>query len=245
MARSSIFAVASAEPAWRAPGRQPAVAEASHPGQGRIAATPDDERDTRRRRRANPAGLEVEERAVAVDGLTLEQASNQQHGHIGTGATGGGIDLADLELVAILATDTDPDGQTSRCDLRQRRDLAGCDHRMAQRQQHHPDLEVEPRFESGDGGQMGQAVDAVAAHEADVISGEHVVHAAIGEARHACSLLVGFEVPQIPRHADADSQSHGERSWHVPKARSMTQSLGAPVPGGEARRPHHGPGALR
>ena len=126
--------------------------------------------------------------------------------------------------MAVLAAHADADGEPTGRDLCQRGDLARRHHRMTQRQEHHTDLEVESRFEARDRREVRQPVDAVAAHEADVVRGEQVVDTAVCDGGHAGPLLFGLEIPQVPRSADPDLDTHGEKYCHASELRSSAES---------------------
>ena len=134
-----------------------------------------------------------------------------------------GVHAADLELVRIVAAQSDPEHQPTGCELRQRRELARHRHRVAQQEQVHRGVHRQ-RGEHGERGRLHEPVVPVAVAEADVVADAQVVEPG------------GFglldERPQRPRpllergerrtDADARGGRHARGSFGSPSTRSAT-----------------------
>ena len=155
----------------------------------------------------------MEELAVAVDGLTVEQPPNDVERDVGAPASRGRIDLADLELVTILAADAHADRDPPRRELGEGRDLAGGDQRVAQRQQEHAEVQPEPGLHAAHRGEPNRPVDPVAADEADMVGGEEVIDPGVGDRREPGPLIVGRQFGEVPRRRDADPEIAHENEF--------------------------------
>ena len=86
-----------------------------------------------------------------------------------------GVDAADLHLVAILPADAHAEDEAARPETFQVGQLAGNEHRVAQRQEVDPGVHGESGIERGDHPGVQEPVEAGAGEEADVITAADVV----------------------------------------------------------------------
>ena len=75
--------------------------------------------------------------AVVVGGLTREERSHHGEAVVHAAPACAGVHAADLELVRIVAAQSDPEHQPTGRELRQRRELPRHGHRVAQQEQVH------------------------------------------------------------------------------------------------------------
>ena len=115
------------------------------------------------------------------------------------------IDAADLELVSVLAADTDPHHQATRRHRGERGDLPSGDHRVTQGEQEDPGVQTQPRFDTRQCRQMHQHVVTRPAPEADVIGHEDVIDPGVGDVAELDPSSFGVRFEQVPGRADADA----------------------------------------
>ncbi len=95
------------EPSRGVPDTDPAVAEAPGAAERGVGATSDDDGDGWLRRGQDQGVVEVEEFAVVSYRCSCEQRPKDAQGFVHAASASTWIDTADLELVRVLATDTD------------------------------------------------------------------------------------------------------------------------------------------
>jgi hypothetical protein len=167
----------------RAEGREPAVAVARGAPQRRLGAPADHDRDRRIRGRPDQGLLEREELALQRAGLSREEPAQRHQRFVGAATSRRGVQAADLDLVAILAADADPEDEPPRRRLGERGELARDEHRVAERQQVDADLHAELRRRGEERRGLHEPVHPEAGVEAHVVGDEEVVEAGGGRAR--------------------------------------------------------------
>ena len=133
------------EPSRRVPDADPAVAEAPGAAERDVGTTPDDDRDRWLRCGQDQGFVHVEELAVVGDRCSGEQGPQDAQRFVHAAPPGAWVDTADLELVRVLAADSDAEGEPAGVPLRHGGELSGHQHGMAQRQQIHRDERARAR----------------------------------------------------------------------------------------------------
>ncbi len=103
---------------------EPTVAEAGCTLERGPAATPHHDRHGRRRSRRHPCAVHREHLPVVVDSLARKKRAHDGEAVVHPPAARPDVHAADLELVRIVAAQSDPEHQPTRCELRQRAELA-------------------------------------------------------------------------------------------------------------------------
>src|SRR5262249_37064535 len=128
------------EPAWGDPDPQPAIAEPRGAGDRGLRSSADDQRYPWRRRGENQRVIEREELALERDRGAVGEAAQDSKTFVHPASTRLGVHTADLDLVRVLAADSDAEREPAGCKLCDRRELPRDRDRMAQRQEVEPDV---------------------------------------------------------------------------------------------------------
>ena len=116
-----------------------------------------------------------------VTGAPGEQRPKDAQGFVHAAPASTGIDAADLELVRVLATDTDAEGEPAGVPLGHRRELTGHQHGMAQGQQIHRHERSQRGFGGELVGRADEPVEAGADDEADVVAAHDMIETGRGD----------------------------------------------------------------
>lgn len=137
--------------------------------------------------------------------FATQQALKRDQALIGAGAPTCRIDTTDLDVVAVLAADTDAEDDASGSTLAEGGQLSGHRHRVAQGQQIDADTDFGGRQQCGQDGGLDQAIHADAGMKTDVVGNEDVI-----ETR-------SFDAPgefEAPRHGTAQQGFAAQRTDH-------------------------------
>jgi len=125
----------------------------------------------------DPRAFEIEELAVMIDRLAVQQAAHDVERLVGPAAARARIDAAHRDFVAIFAADADAQDQLSRRRFGNRRELPRDRDRIAQRQQIDADDDLQLRAERRQRRRVDQAVHAGADVKAHMVRHEDVIDA--------------------------------------------------------------------
>ena len=192
------------QPAHRAPGRQPAVAQPTRTPHRRVGATPHEQGDRRVGSRSDDGVHDVEVFAVEGHRLAGQERPEDGEGLVAAPAPGARVDTADLDLVAVLAADADAEDEPARRQLAEGRDGAGDRQRVTQRQQVDSDVQLEGRMQLRERGHEHQRLHAGAAPERDVVRVEHAVQAGVCDRLEHAPPLRQIGRPEAVRGTDRD-----------------------------------------
>ncbi len=201
-------------PTGGAPHAQPAVAVLGRTTHRDVAGAADHDRHPGLGRRQDPATVEPEELPVVVDRLAGGEPPQQAERLVHPTPTGRRVDPHVRHLGAVLAGDTDAEGQPARRDLAERRELAGGAHRVAQAGEVDADQHVEAVVRGEGGGGRDEAVEAGAAVEADVVTDGEVVEPDVAQVREQGATLAGVGVEELVVDRDADLDVQGVHARH-------------------------------
>jgi hypothetical protein len=126
---------------------------------------------------------------------------------------------ADLDLVAVLAAEPDAEGESTRSELGDRRELTGDGDGVPQRQQVQADVHGQLGLGREQRGRVDQAVGTGSDEEADVITDAQVVDARVGDPTERRVLALGIAVGRCERVGEEPHADLTHRSLRAGRAR--------------------------
>ena len=138
-----------------------------------------------------------------IDRLAAGQRAQHLQALVHPAAAGGRVDPAVGDLAPVFAGHPDAERQPPGRQLADRGELAGRQHRMAQREQVHADQHREPA-PAQRGGRGGEPVEAGAVVKADMIADAYVVQAGLLDQAQQRPAPGGIGDHQAVVHRDAD-----------------------------------------
>jgi len=119
---------------------------------------------------------------VHSDGLAGKELSERAKRLVHASTTCLGIDAGDLNFVTVFASDAHSERETSGCYGGERGQLSCDQHRVAERQQVHRDVNGELRMSGREYRRLDDAVEALPTVEAHVVPDADVVDVVLGDA---------------------------------------------------------------